>query len=51
MWGTDNHAEKYSVAWAERWSRIDGEIFQGLNLTAQQIDKIYEKNLLRFIKG
>lgn len=51
IWGTDNFSESYDVGWAKNWTRIDEEIFRELKLTEKQIDKIFEKNLLKFIKG
>lgn len=51
IWGTDNLSEEYNVEWAKNWSRIDSEIFRELKLSDRQVDKIYEKNLLKFING
>jgi len=51
LWGTDNFCENYNVEWAGNWVHIDNEIFHELKLTKKQIEQVFEKNLLKFIRG
>ena len=49
FWGTDNTANDYNVDWCRRWQGIDRQIFSELKIAKEQIDKIENHNLLRFI--
>lgn len=51
IWGTDNSCENYNVEWTRNWARIDGDIFRGLELAGEQVGKIFENNMLKFIRG
>jgi predicted TIM-barrel fold metal-dependent hydrolase len=51
MFGTDSLAEDYHPEWAEKWLRIDNGIMDELGVSDAVREKIYEGNLMRFLKG
>ena len=48
VFGTDNSTD-YHADYTQEWLRRDQEIFDELGLTQKQREKIYEKNLMRFL--
>ena len=51
MFGTDSLCTEYDSDWVRSWLELDGSIFDKLNITAEQREKVYSKNFLRFISG
>lgn len=49
IFGLDNCMEDYNVEWAQKWINIDNDIYNKLGISNDIIDKVYSKNLLRFI--
>lgn len=49
MFGTDTSADVYSDAWVSDWLDFDGEILDELGVSAKYREKLYEKNLFRFL--
>lgn len=50
FWGSDNHAEDYDHAYAERIRKRDYEIFEKLGLPQQQQEKIFRDNVREFLR-
>ncbi len=51
FFGSDCFAEDYDVKWVKKWRETDRRIYGELKLSPEQIAKIEEKNLLRFLGG
>lgn len=51
MFGTDCTAESYSYEWAKKWIDKDTEIMDKLGICERVREKMYSKNLLRFLFG
>lgn len=51
LFGSDCFAEDYDVEWVRKWRETDRRIYDGLGLPAEQVDRLEEKNLLRFLGG
>ncbi|MBQ9965465.1 MAG: amidohydrolase family protein [Clostridia bacterium] len=49
MFGTDCSVPEYSSEWAQKWLKIDGEIFDKLDVPERMREKLYSKNLMRFL--
>ncbi len=49
MFGSDARAETYRSEWTENWLAIDKKIMDKLGVSAENREKIYYKNLLRFL--
>ncbi len=49
MFGTDSNAHDYSSSWAKNWLTIDGKIFEKLGVSKENINKLYNLNLMRFL--
>lgn len=49
MFGTDTSADAYSDKWASEWLIRDGEILDDLGVSQKYREKLYEKNLFRFL--
>lgn len=49
MFGTDSLSTEYNPEWVSGWLKTDGEIFDKLGVTEEQREKIYNKNLFRFL--
>ena len=49
MFGTDSNAHEYSVDWAKKWLKIDGDILNKLGVSKENQEKLYYHNLLRFL--
>ena len=50
FWGSDNHAEDYDHAYAERIRKRDYEIFEKLGLPQEQQEKIFRDNVREFLR-
>lgn len=50
FWGSDNHAEDYDHAYAERIRKRDYEISEKLGLPQQQQEKIFRDNVREFLR-
>ena len=50
FWGSDNHAEDYDHAYAERIRKRDYEIFEKLGLPREQQEKIFRDNVREFLR-
>ena len=48
LYGIDCDAGNYRVEWAQKWLKIDNEIFDDLGLEPQQKERIFSGNTLRF---
>jgi predicted TIM-barrel fold metal-dependent hydrolase len=48
MFGVDCDAGNYSVEWAQKWIKMDNDIFDDLGLDSAQKNKIFAENMLRF---
>lgn len=49
MFGTDAHAHEYNTTWSTKWLGIDGRIMDKLGVSIENREKMYYKNLLRFL--
>ena len=49
MFGTDTSADAYSYKWAGEWLNRDGEILDDLGVSLEYREKLYHKNLFRFL--
>lgn len=49
MFGMDSTAHKYSGKWVSNWLEIDRKIFDELGISAQNRQKLYHDNLMRFL--
>lgn len=49
MFGTDNHADTYSVDWAKQWLYVDGRIMDRLGVSKMVREKMYHENVMRFL--
>lgn len=49
MIGFDGFADGYNPAWAADWLCFDGAIMDELGISLENREKLYEKNLLRFL--
>ncbi len=49
MFGTDSLSTEYNPDWVGGWLKTDNEIFDKIGVTAEQREKIYNKNLFRFL--
>ncbi len=49
MFGTDCNAYPYNYEWTARWMKIDNEIYDSLGVGPKLREKIYGKNLMRFL--
>ncbi|MCL2070068.1 MAG: amidohydrolase family protein [Treponema sp.] len=48
MFGVDTDAANYSVEWAQKWMKLDNEIYDELGIGKETREKIYALNMLRF---
>jgi predicted TIM-barrel fold metal-dependent hydrolase len=48
MFGTDCTATDYRIEWAEKWMKIDNEIYDDLKIEEASKNRIYSQNMLRF---
>ncbi len=51
MFGTDSLSNDYNPEWVGGWIARDNAIFDELGVTKEQREKIYEKNLMRFLNN
>lgn len=51
MFGTDSLTTDYHPDWVSGWITYDNEIYRGLGLGDEILEKIYHKNFLRFLDG
>ena len=49
MFGTDCSVSEYSADWANEWLERDGKILEELGVSRENLEKLYEKNLMRFL--
>ena len=49
MFGTDGSADGYRAEWTNNWLKIDREILDSLGVSLECREKLYEKNLMRFL--
>ena len=49
MFGTDARTDNYSSNWAKEWLKTDGKILDKLGVSKNIREKMYYKNLLRFL--
>ena len=49
MFGLDSSAHAWSEKWAADWLKTDGAIMDELGISLANREKLYEKNLLRFL--
>ncbi|MBR2466541.1 MAG: amidohydrolase family protein [Clostridia bacterium] len=49
MFGTDSRADAWRPEWASNWLKIDGEILDDLGISLEYREKLYSKNLMRFL--
>ena len=49
MFGLDSSADAWSEKWAADWLETDGAIMDALGISLANREKLYEKNLLRFL--
>jgi predicted TIM-barrel fold metal-dependent hydrolase len=49
MFGLDCRAASWRFEWAQNWLKIDGEILDELGISREYREKLYEKNLMRFL--
>lgn len=49
FFGTDASAESYSHTWCKKWLDVDGKILNELGVSKENLEKIYYKNLMRFL--
>ena len=49
MFGTDSNADAYRGEWVSSWLNIDGKILDELGVSIENREKLYYKNLLRFL--
>lgn len=49
LFGTDSSAHAYRYEWPEKWLKIDGEILRELGISKLNLEKLYNKNLMRFL--
>ena len=49
MFGLDSSVHQWSAAWAADWLKTDGIIMDELGISLENREKLYEKNLLRFL--
>ena len=49
MFGLDSSADAWSEKWAAEWLKTDGAIMDELGISLENREKLYEKNLLRFL--
>lgn len=49
MFGLDSSAHQWNPAWAADWLKTDGIIMDELGISLANREKLYEKNLLRFL--
>lgn len=49
MFGTDSNSDAYRSEWAKSWLSIDEKILDELGVSLENREKMYYKNLLRFL--
>lgn len=49
MIGFDCYADEYNSAWPKDWLKFDGAIMDTLGVSLENREKLYHKNLLRFL--
>lgn len=49
MFGLDCRADAWRYEWAQNWLKIDKEILDDLGISQEYREKLYEKNLMRFL--
>ena len=49
MFGLDSFASDYRSEWANNWLKIDGDILDKLGVSLENREKLYGKNLMRFL--
>ncbi|MBP3300511.1 MAG: amidohydrolase family protein [Clostridia bacterium] len=49
MFGTDCSADHYNPKYAKKWLDLDGAAMDGLNVSAESRQKVYQDNLMRFL--
>lgn len=50
FWGSDNHAADYNVGYARKIRERDTELFEKMQLSEKQQQKIYYDNFMEFLK-
>lgn len=51
MFGTDSVSTEYDPGWVSGWLAKDREIFDKIGVTQEQREKLYNKNVLRFLNN
>lgn len=49
MFGLDSYADSWNGRWAQKWLTVDGKILDELGVSLENREKLYEKNLMRFL--
>ena len=49
MFGLDSYADAWNGDWAKKWLKIDGDILDELGVSRLYREKLYARNLLRFL--
>ncbi len=49
MFGTDAYSDNYSADWANKWLKIDKKILDKLGISRECREKLYYKNMMRFL--
>ena len=49
LFGTDNRTDDYNYTWTQKWLDIDNAIYEKLGVTEAIKEKIYSKNIMRFL--
>lgn len=49
FFGTDSTAHAYNSDWIKKWLALDGKILNDLGVSKENFEKIYYKNLMRFL--
>ncbi|MBR3594122.1 MAG: amidohydrolase family protein [Clostridia bacterium] len=49
MFGTDAYSSHYSADWSEKWLETDKKIMDKLGVSRENREKLYYKNLMRFL--
>lgn len=49
MFGTDSTAHAYKYEWTKKWLDIDKKILLNLGVSKENLEKMYSKNLMRFL--
>ena len=49
IFGTDNRTADYNFKWTKKWLDLDNAIYEKLGVTEEIKEKIYSKNMMRFL--